>query len=102
MEQEELIQQFNKDVDQIIEESLKTFKHCGRFVQIVRFTHSGNGYAATKQMLRNATPANVFGPLRQSGQLDLTVESLVVKPQYKELFDSKEKQIAEFRLTTEE
>jgi hypothetical protein len=66
-----------------------------RFLQMV----SGQGGAATaRQLLAGAQPSDGFTALWERGRLDLTVEHLVLQPEFETLFSDGERQLAAERL----
>lgn len=65
------------------------------FLRGVR-NHGGPGYA--RQLLRKAGTSDGFQRLTDEGRLDLTVEALVLKPEYADLFSDEERRIAAHRL----
>ncbi len=58
--------------------------------------HGGRDYA--KQLLRKVGTTPGFERLRNEGHLELTVEALVVRPEYASLFTDAERRIAADRL----
>jgi hypothetical protein len=65
------------------------------FLRGVR-NHGGPAYA--RQLLRKAGTTDGFQRLTDEGRLDLTVEALVLKPEYADLFSEEERRIAAHRL----
>lgn len=65
------------------------------FLRGVR-NHGGPGYA--HQLLRKDGTTDGFQRLREEGRLDLTMEALVLKPEYAELFTAEERRVAAHRL----
>jgi hypothetical protein len=65
------------------------------FLRGVR-NHGGPAYA--HQLLRKEGTTEGFQRLRQEGRLDLTMEALVLRPEYTELFSDEERRIAAHRL----
>jgi hypothetical protein len=66
-----------------------------RFLQMV--TDSG-GVATARTLLRTPTLSDGFAALWEHGRLDLTVEALVLREPWSELFDKEELNIARERL----
>lgn len=65
------------------------------FLRGVR-NHGGPDYA--HQLLRKERTTEGFQRLKQEGRLDLTMEALVLRPEYTELFSHEERRIAADRL----
>lgn len=61
------------------------------FLRGVR-NHGGPDYA--HQLLRKQGTTDGFQRLRQEGRLDLTMEALVLRPEYTELFSEEERSVA--------
>ncbi len=93
-----LTQQFHKEMLSIFDRE-REFGLCStRFLEGVR-NHGGVGYA--KQLLKRAEsdlPENTFSYLRNIGGLDLTAEYWVVQDRFRPLFESDEREIAQWRL----
>ncbi len=66
------------------------------FLRGVR-NHGGPEYA--RQLLRKAGTTPGFQRLKEEGHLDLTMEALVLKPEYASLFSDEERAVAARRLT---
>jgi hypothetical protein len=58
--------------------------------------HGGLEYA--RQLLRKEGTTDGFQRLTDEGRLDLTVEALVLKPEYAQLFSDEERRVAAHRL----
>ena len=65
------------------------------FLRGVR-NHGGPDYA--HQLLRKEGTTDGFQRLKEEGRLDLTMEALVLKPEYAELFTDDERRVAAHRL----
>jgi hypothetical protein len=48
------------------------------------------GYETAKKLISHTEPSDGFANLFLAGRLDLTVEALIVKPQYQHLFTDEE------------
>lgn len=56
------------------------------------------GLATARKLLRTPTVSDGFAALWERGRLDLTVEATVVQPEFAELFDDEEIEVARRRL----
>jgi hypothetical protein len=56
------------------------------------------GLATARKLLRTPTVSDGFAALWERGRLDLTVEALVIQPEFAELFDDEEIEVARRRL----
>lgn len=65
------------------------------FLRGVR-NHGGPDYA--HQLLRKEGTTDGFQRLKEEGRLDLTMEAVVLKPEYTELFSDEERRVAAHRL----
>jgi hypothetical protein len=65
------------------------------FLRGVR-NHGGPEYA--RQLLRKNGTTEGFQRLKDEGRLDLTMEALVLRPEYSELFTDDERRVASYRL----
>ncbi len=65
------------------------------FLRGVR-NHGGPDYA--HQLLRKEGTTDGFQRLKEEGRLDLTMEALVLRPEYAELFSDEERRVAAHRL----
>jgi len=65
------------------------------FLRGVR-NHGGPDYA--HQLLRQEGTTDGFQRLKEEGRLDLTMEALVLRPEYTELFSEEERRVAAHRL----
>lgn len=72
----------------------KAKMECGynanRFLQMVT---SQDGLTIAKGFIQKNNPTDGFTALWELGRLDLTVEALILKPKYKELFTDEEREI---------
>ncbi len=64
----------------------------------LRAVRRHGGVAAAKRMLATKGLSNGLITLREKGRLDLTMETLVLKPEYATLFTDEERAIAARRL----
>jgi hypothetical protein len=60
--------------------------------------HQQGGVEAAKQLLNDGNISYGFEKLWELGRLDLTVESLVLKPEWKGLFDEDDREAARKKL----
>ena len=74
-------------------------EECGyaatRFLQMVT---TNGGVETARRLLATQAPSDGFTKLWEYGRLDLTIEVLVLKPEYTTLFSEGEKRIARERL----
>lgn len=77
----------------------KALRECGynatRFIQMVQ---NHGGVEAARRLLHTPGFQYGFTELWQCGRLDITMEALVIQPQYHELFAEEEINIARSRL----
>lgn len=69
-----------------------------RATYFLRMVHDQGGLETARQLLRTPTPSDGFVKLWEKRRLDLSVEYHVLLPQYRELFDPEEREIARRRL----
>jgi hypothetical protein len=69
--------------------------NASRFIQLVS---SEGGLNAAKQLISKSGGTYGFEVLWENGRLDLSVEALVLKPEYEELFTQEEQDICLSRL----
>ena len=91
----DLERKFHDDMIQIYRSAKSLKYNASYFIQMV--TEKG-GYAAAKQLIHTDTPSAGFVKLWELHRLDLSVEALVVKPEYTLLFTDEERQICQNRL----
>lgn len=91
----ELEMQFHKDMLSIYENAKKIGYNATRFRQMVA---NEGGYNVAKKFINNNKPSEGFTSLWELGRLDLTVESLVLQDEYRELFSEVEKETVKKRL----
>lgn len=91
----ELENRFHKEMINTYLEAKKLKYNAAYFLQMV--TDKG-GYMAAKQLVHTDTPSEGFTKLWQLKRLDLSVEVLVLKPEYQSLFTNEERQICIDRL----
>jgi hypothetical protein len=88
--------QFHRAMLAIYENALRECRHsANRFLQMVA---NHGGLQAAKILLHTPGFQYGFTELWHCGRLDITMEALVLKPQYADLFTEEEKQIARDRL----
>lgn len=88
--------QFHRAMVGVYERALRECGHnATRFIQMVQ---NYRGLEAAKKLLHTAGFQYGFTELWQCGRLDITMEALVIQPQYAELFTEEEIQIARTRL----
>jgi|GEM_PF-914069 len=96
MPNRDLENQFHRAMIGVYERALR---ECGynatRFIQMVQ---NDKGVEAAKRLLQAPGFQYGFTELWQCGRLDITMEALVIQPQYAELFTEEEIQIAKTRL----
>ncbi|MEW6425435.1 MAG: hypothetical protein AB1523_11970 [Bacillota bacterium] len=77
----------------------KALKECGyKATYFLRMVNELGGVRAAKRLLSNPNIQYGFEKLWECGRLDLTVEYLVLRPEWKGLFTEEEKNIARNRL----
>jgi len=85
--------------DAMVQIYLREKAECGlnaaRFLQMVA---NEGGLSTSKKLLAAAQPAEGFAALWEMKRLDLTVEFLVLRPEYKSLFNAQELATARNRL----
>jgi hypothetical protein len=92
----DLENQFHRDMLNIYERALHECKYrANRFLQMIG---EHGGVKTAKRLLHTPGLQYGFAELWQCGCLKLTMEALVLKSQYAELFTDEEKQIARTRL----
>lgn len=94
-QKKELEMQFHKDMLSIYENARKIGYNATRFKQMVA---NEGGYNVAKKFINNNNPSEGFTSLWELGRLDLTVESLVLRDEYKSLFTALERDIVQDRL----
>jgi hypothetical protein len=57
------------------------------------------GYQAARALIRSSKPSDGYTALWQRGRLDLTVEALVLRPQWHDIFTDDDRKVAHARLT---
>jgi hypothetical protein len=67
-----------------------------RFLQIVS---DQGGYQAARTLIHASTVSDGYAALWERGHLELTVEALILKPEWHDLFSEVERNIARKRLT---
>ncbi|WP_409304704.1 EVE domain-containing protein [Peribacillus sp. SCS-155] len=86
---------FHKAMLQIYDNAKKIGYNASRFRNMVA---NQGGLNVAKKFIKNNTPSDGFTSLWELGRLDLTVEALVLSPEYANLFSVEEKQIVRERL----
>ncbi|MDF2858840.1 MAG: hypothetical protein K0Q87_4691 [Neobacillus sp.] len=86
----DLRKEFHKDMLAIYQNAKK---ECGynatRFLQMVA---SQDGLTVANSFILRSQPTDGFTTLWEMGRLDLTVEALVLKPKYQDLFSDEERE----------
>lgn len=77
---------FNEEVFESIEKMKKEVYTPTRFIRMLHQSNNNAVEVAQKVALKNATIGIEI--LYEKGRLDLSMEALIVKPEYKELFSS--------------
>jgi hypothetical protein len=98
MHDEDLVVQFEREIDGIFDREREVGLCSTRFLEGVR-RHGAVGYA--HRLLGKAEsdlPANTFTFLRNRDRLDLTMEYYVVQKRFRSLFSETEREIAQWRL----
>jgi 5-methylcytosine-specific restriction protein A len=95
MEKGQLQLQFHKEMLNIYEEARKIGYNASRFKQMVA---NQGGYVVAKKLINNNTPSDGFVSLWELGRLDLTVEALILKEEYRPLFSDEERELVINRL----
>lgn len=65
---------------------------------LLRMVSELGGLEAARELLRKSAPSDGFTTLWEKGRLDLSVESLILLPQFEHLFNSGERDRARRRL----
>jgi len=87
---------FHEDMNNIYFTAKKELKYnASRFIQLV--SREG-GLKAAKQLISKSGGTYGFEVLWENNRLDLSVEALVLKPEYQELFTDEEREICIKRL----
>ena len=68
------------------------------FLQMISDDQLG-GYRTAKQLIHTTTPSLGYEALYDRGRLDLTVEAVILRPEWADLFTDEERAIARRRLT---
>lgn len=93
---DELEEQFHQAMIEIYRRAKEECNYVAtRFIQMVA---EKGGVATAKSLLASPTPQEGFTHLWECGRLDLTVEALVLNPEYSPLFTDQERQEARTRL----
>ncbi len=98
MNYEELVAQFQNEMESIFDREREVGLCSTRFIEGVR-RYGGVAYA--RRLLEKAEsdlPANTFTFLRNLGRLDLTMEYYVVQERFSSLFSQAEREVAQWRL----
>jgi hypothetical protein len=94
MDQQLIKTQFHEAMLDIYKEAKKIGYNANYFVQMVQ----ENGGVETAHLLLAKEPTEGFTRLWEEGRLDLSIEALVLKPQFISLFDASEREGARKRL----
>jgi hypothetical protein len=88
--------QFHRDMVGIYETAKKELRYnASYFIQMVA---EHGGLKAARKLLAASEPSSGFTVLWEHHRLDLSVESLVLRPDYYSLFTDQEREIARTRL----
>lgn len=91
-----LEQQFNQDMKNIYVTAKKDLKYnAARFLQLLS---QKGGVAAAKQLIAKDGGTYGFEILWEAGRLDLSIEALVLRPEYGVLFTDEERALCAKRL----
>jgi DNA polymerase III delta prime subunit len=91
----DLATNFQQEMERIYEEAKAFGYRPGRFLQMVR---GRGGVATARRFLEQTGTSTGLATLNEHQRLDLTVEALVLKPEYASLFTKQERAIARERL----
>ena len=87
---------------QFHQEMLNIYKEAAAFgyrpTYFLRMVNEQGGLVAARQLLTDGTVSDGFVRLWQEGRLDLSVEAVVLDPQWRDLFTSDELAVAQRRL----
>ena len=87
---------------QFHQEMLRIYKEAAEFgyrpTYFLRMVNGQGGLAAAQKLLRDGTVSDGFVRLWQEGRLDISVEAVVLDPQWRALFTSDELAVARSRL----
>lgn len=89
---------FHSAMLNIYEEAKKQCNYNATY--FLRMVSEMGGLEAAKQLLSTDAPQDGFTKLWECGRLDLSVEYLVLKPEFKRLFTKEELKTARMRLKT--
>ena len=92
---ERLINEFDKDMHQILEKEREIGLCSTRFRQMVE---QYGGVETAHRLLKSSDLPPMFKDLRDKGRLDLAMEHYVALEKYQPLFSNDERAIADFRL----
>jgi len=92
---QDLMNRFHSEMINIYHSAKKYKYNAAYFIQMVS---ERGGYGAAKQLIHTNMPSEGFIQLWKLGQLCLSVEAHVIKPEYKALFTDEERQICIDRL----
>ncbi len=87
---------FHEDMNNIYFTAKKKLKYnASRFIQLVS---KEGGLKAAKQLISKSGGTYGFEVLWENNRLDLSVEALVIRPEYQELFTEGEREVCRQRL----
>lgn len=87
---------FHEDMNNIYFTAKKELKYnASRFIQLVS---KEGGLRAAKQLISKSGGTYGFEVLWENNRLDLSVEALVIRPEYQELFTEVEREVCRQRL----
>ncbi len=93
----ELEHRFHREMVQIYERAKReTGYNATRFLQMVS---SQGGRATARTLLHAPAASDGFTALWERSRLELSVEALVLRPEFADLFDDDERDLASYRLT---
>jgi hypothetical protein len=93
---EAIIRKFDDAMEEIYQRAKQECHYSARRYKAM-LTRRG-GLETAKRLLHSKKISQGYTTLRDAGRLDLTVEALVLKPEYSVLFTTEEKHIAGERL----
>jgi len=93
---ETLVRKFDVEMEEIYQLAKQECHYSAR--RYLAMLRRRGGLETAQRLLHSKKISQGYITLRDADRLDLTVETLVLKPEYSELFTNEEKQIASNRL----
>lgn len=91
-----LEQQFHRDIIHMYEAAIRECRYNAH--EFIRMVSEDGALATTRRLLRAPHVQTGFTRLWECGRLDLSLEALILKPEYTDLFTDEERHIARNRL----